>query len=173
MQGLTETLATRGLTELEADPLANPELLSALLSHADKLVRLRPAALARVPSFTRLLLLAANILSRSRAAETLDAAMGLLCTVGIAARAPTWLPNAPILRSEPTASAVRAGLSREVGEAVMRGAIIGLADTLPEVMPAVHTLAAHACCAHACCARLLCTLATHTCCARILCTHPL
>ena len=36
-------------------------------------------------------------------------------------------------RSEPTASAIRAALSRAVGEAVVRGAIIGLADTLPEV----------------------------------------
>ena len=93
-----ETLAARSLAVLDPDPLAHPALLTALLSHADKQARLRPSALARVPSFSPLLLLAASLLSHCRAVEPLDAAMALLCSVGIAARAPTWLPNATLLR---------------------------------------------------------------------------
>ena len=57
--------------------------------------------------------------------------MSFLCSVAVVARAPHWLQSASLMREAGALPALCGALSPAVGEAVVRGTIIGLADTLP------------------------------------------
>ena len=133
---LLDTLAERSLRALAAAPLEQPALLAALLSHADLHAKLLVPSLANAASMPALLGLAASLLGSCREPEPLDAAMSLLGAAAAAARGSSAQLGQPGYSvSEAEAAAHRARLQAALGaagEAVVRGAIVGLVDSLPE-----------------------------------------
>ena len=130
---LLDTLAARTLRALGAAPLEQPALLAALLSHADLHAKLLVPSLATAASTPALLSLAASLLGTCREPEPLDAAMSLLG--GAAAAARGTAAQLGYAGTEAEAAAHRARLQAALGaagEAVVRGAIVGLVETLPE-----------------------------------------
>ena len=130
---LLDTLAARTLRALGAAPLEQPALLAALLSHADLHAKLLVPSLATAASTPALLSLAASLLGTCREPEPLDAAMSLLG--GAAAAARGTAAQLGYAGTEAEAAAHRARLQASLGaagEAVVRGAIVGLVETLPE-----------------------------------------
>ena len=97
-------------------------------------------SLATAAATPSLLSLAASLLGGCREPEPLDAAMNLLASTAAAARllAPAGATAAPRFAfggDEAEAAALRARLQGALcgcGEAIVRGAIVGLADSLPE-----------------------------------------
>ena len=136
---LLDTLAERSLRALAAAPLEQPALLAALLSHADLHAKLLVPSLANAASMPALLGLAASLLGSCREPEPLDAAMSLLGAAAAAARGTSAQLGQPgYTVSEAEAAAHRARLQAALGaagEAVVRGAIVGLVDSLPEPEP--------------------------------------
>ena len=134
---LIDQLAARAFAAIAPDPSNEPALLSSLLSHADTYAKLLVPAIAAASALPSLLNLAATVLGTCREAEPCDAAMSFLCSVGAAAR--TLAPSAPNAGSTHTAEGAHAirtrlqlALASSTGRAILRGCIIGLADTLPE-----------------------------------------
>ena len=130
---LLDTLSARTLRALGASPLEQPALLAALLSHADLHAKLLTPSLATAASMPALLSLAASLLGTCREPEPLDAAMSLLGAAAAAARGTA--AQLGYTGTEAEAAAHRARLQAALGaagEAVVRGAIVGLVETLPE-----------------------------------------
>ena len=136
---LLDPLAERSLRALAAAPLEQPALLAALLSHADLHAKLLVPSLANAASMPALLGLAASLLGSCREPEPLDAAMSLLGAAAAAARGSSAQLGQPGYSvSEAEAAAHRARLQAALGaagEAVVRGSIVGLVDSLPEPEP--------------------------------------
>ncbi|KAL1527478.1 hypothetical protein AB1Y20_016143 [Prymnesium parvum] len=141
-----DTLAARALAAIASNPPEQLPLLTALITHAETLSKIRPAALARAASLPSLVWHAANMLdphAQCTEAALLNASISFLCNVAICARAPEWLPNASALSDEQTAAGFRAALTPAVGEVVLRHSMVALADSLPHMgLPRVAALLA-------------------------------
>ena len=123
------------------------ELAAGLLSHADKVARLQPAAIAQAQSLPSLVALATSLLGacRKEGAAGVDPAVEFLGAVAVQARTHRASAQAAgqaagqAADPETVRARLEQAMSGAAGEALVRAAVVGLSDSLP--LPAVPRIA--------------------------------